>query len=187
LRNMVKSHDSTFFAETDHIKRRIIADGAPKHLNVVVLLEESLGAEFVGAYGDRRGLTPNFDRLAPQGMLFTRAYATGTRTVRGMEAVSASFPPVPAESIVKRAHNEGMFNWSTVMAKNAGADPGKDLLKVMRGASCAAPNAASISNDAASFIAQPLSAAPRQHPIASHGRSPPPPHPRRLPIRWSVR
>jgi len=118
LRNMVKSHDSTFFAETDHIKRRIIADGTPKHLNVVVLLEESLGAEFVGAYGDRRGLTPNFDRLAPQGMLFTRAYATGTRTVRGMEAVSASFPPVPAESIVKRAHNEGMFNWSTVMAKN---------------------------------------------------------------------
>src|SRR4051812_30112802 len=118
LRNLVKSRDSTFFAETDHIKRRIIADGAPKHLNVVVLLEESLGAEFVGAYGDRRGLTPNFDRLAPQGMLFTNAYATGTRTVRGMEAVSASFPPVPAESIVKRTHNEGMFNWSTVMAKN---------------------------------------------------------------------
>jgi len=118
LRNLVKSSDSTFFAEADHIKRRIIADGVPKHLNVVVLLEESLGAEFVGAYGDRRGLTPNFDRLAPHGMLFTRAYATGTRTVRGMEAVSASFPPVPAESIVKRTHNEGMFNWSTVMAKN---------------------------------------------------------------------
>src|SRR3954469_1220908 len=118
LRNLVKSPDSTFFGEADHIKRRIIADGAPKHFNVVVLLEESLGAEFVGAYGDRRGLTPNFDRLAPQGMLFTHAYATGTRTVRGMEAVSASFPPVPAESIVKRTHNEGMFNWSTVMAKN---------------------------------------------------------------------
>jgi phosphoglycerol transferase MdoB-like AlkP superfamily enzyme len=35
-----------------------------------------------------------------------------------MEAVSASFPPVPAESIVKRPYNQGLFNWSTVMAKN---------------------------------------------------------------------
>ena len=118
LRRMVKTHDAEYFAESDHIKRRITADGPAKHLHVVVLLEESLGAEFVGAYGDKRGLTPNIDRLAPQGMLFTNAYATGTRTVRGMEAVSASFPPVPAESIVKRPHNEGMFNWSTVMAKN---------------------------------------------------------------------
>lgn len=118
LRRMVKTHDAEYFAEPDHIKRRITADGPAKHLHVVVLLEESLGAEFVGAYGDKRGLTPNIDRLAPQGMLFTNAYATGTRTVRGMEAVSASFPPVPAESIVKRPHNEGMFNWSTVMAKN---------------------------------------------------------------------
>jgi phosphoglycerol transferase MdoB-like AlkP superfamily enzyme len=118
LRRIVRTQDSTYFAGLNHITRRVKADGTARHLNVVVVLEESLGAEFVGAYGDKRGLTPNFDRLAPQGMLFTRAYATGTRTVRGMEAVSASFPPVPAESIVKRPHNESMFNWSTVMAKN---------------------------------------------------------------------
>ena len=118
LRSMIQAPDSVFFAEPNHIKRRITADGPPKHLHVVVLLEESLGAEFVGAYGDKRGLTPELDRLAETGMLFTHAYATGTRTVRGMEAVSASFPPVPAESIVKRRNNEGMFNWSTVMAKN---------------------------------------------------------------------
>ena len=85
---------------------------------MVVLLEESLGAEFVGAYGDKRGLTPNLDRIADESLVFTRTYATGTRTVRGMEAVTASFPPVPAEAIVKRAGNEGMFNWSTVMAAN---------------------------------------------------------------------
>ncbi len=118
LRRMLMTPRSTYFPKTDHIERHIVADGPPQHLNVVVLLEESLGAEFVGAYGDKRGLTPELDRLAGQGMLFTRAYATGTRTVRGMEAVTASFPPVPAESIVKRPHNEGMFNWSTVMAKN---------------------------------------------------------------------
>jgi phosphoglycerol transferase MdoB-like AlkP superfamily enzyme len=100
---------------TDHIERRIDGRRAPSMLNVVVLLQESLGAEFVGAYGDKRGLTPNLDRLAVQSLMFDRAYATGTRTVRGMEAVTASFPPVPAESLVKRPHNEGLFNWSTVM------------------------------------------------------------------------
>ena len=122
LRKLMMTRHSTYFPETDHIERHVVADGPPQHLNVVVLLEESLGAEFVGAYGDKRGLTPELDHLAEKGMLFTRTYATGTRTVRGMEAVTASFPPVPAESIVKRAHNEGMFNWSTVMAKN-GYDP----------------------------------------------------------------
>ena len=122
LRKLMRTRHSTYFPETDHIERHVVADGPPQHLNVVVLLEESLGAEFVGAYGDRRGLTPALDRVAEKGMLFTRAYATGTRTVRGMEAVTASFPPVPGESIVKRPHNEGMFNWSTVMAQN-GYDP----------------------------------------------------------------
>ncbi len=84
-------------------------------LNVVVLVEESLGAEFVGAYGDRRGLTPEFDRLAQDGVLFTRAYATGTRTVRGLEALTASLPPIPSESIVKRPGNEDIATWGKVM------------------------------------------------------------------------
>ena len=118
LRKMLAARDATFYPDTDHIERHVVGDAPPRRLHVVVLLEESLGAEFVGAYGDKRGLTPVLDDLAKQSMLFTRAYATGTRTVRGMEAVSASFPPVPGESIVKRPHNEGMFNWSTVMAKN---------------------------------------------------------------------
>lgn len=118
LRNLIRTRHATYFPETDHIERHVHAEGPPKYLNVVVLLQESLGAEFVGAYGDKRGLTPHLDRLASEGLMFTRAYATGTRTVRGMEAVTASFPPVPGESIVKRPHNEGMFNWSTVMAKN---------------------------------------------------------------------
>ena len=118
LRRLVKETAADFYPDSDHIERHIRGSGLPKRLNVVVLLEESLGAEFVGAYGDRRGLTPNLDRLSKRSLLFTNVYATGTRTVRGMEAVSASFPPVPAESIVKRPHNEGLFNWSTVMAKN---------------------------------------------------------------------
>ena len=118
LRSLIKETASDFYPDTDHIERHIRGTAVPKRLNVIVLLEESLGAEFVGAYGNNRALTPNLDRLSRQGLLFTHTYATGTRTVRGMEAVSASFPPVPAESIVKRPYNQGLFNWSTVMVKN---------------------------------------------------------------------
>lgn len=86
-------------------------------LNVIVVVEESLGAGFVGAYGDQRGLTPNFDALAKEGLLFTQAYATGTRTVRGLEAITASFPPIPSESIIKRPGSEGIATWGSVMAQ----------------------------------------------------------------------
>jgi tRNA-2-methylthio-N6-dimethylallyladenosine synthase len=43
------------------------------------------------------------DRLAAQeGLLFTSIYASGNRTVRGLEGVLSSFPPLPGDAIVKR-------------------------------------------------------------------------------------
>jgi phosphoglycerol transferase MdoB-like AlkP superfamily enzyme len=123
VRAMVAQDNASFIAgAANPLAREVKYAGAPKPLHVIVLLQESLGAEFVGAYGDKRGLTPNIDRLARESIVFENTYATGTRTVRGIEAVTASFPPVPAESIVKREHNEGMFNWSTIM-RDAGYTP----------------------------------------------------------------
>ena len=116
LRRLVREPNARFIAGAPNpIARRIANPGPVRKLNVVFLVEESLGADFVGAYGDRRGLTPNIDRLAQDSMLFTNVYATGTRTVRGLEAISTSFPPIPGEAIVKRPHNEGLFNWGAVM------------------------------------------------------------------------
>jgi phosphoglycerol transferase MdoB-like AlkP superfamily enzyme len=118
-RRLVAQPDTEFLVGAPSpLARHVSYPGPTRRLHVIVLLEESLGAEFVGAYGDKRGLTPNLDRIARDSLVFTRTYATGTRTVRGMEAVTASFPPVPPESIIKRDHNEGMFNWSTVMKRN---------------------------------------------------------------------
>ncbi len=119
VRRMVAQPNVAFLPGAGNpLARRVSYAAPPKLLNVIVLLQESLGAEFVGAYGDQRGLTPNIDALARDGLLFANTYSTGTRSVRGMEAVTASFPPVPAEAIVKRSNNEGMFNWSTVMREN---------------------------------------------------------------------
>jgi phosphoglycerol transferase MdoB-like AlkP superfamily enzyme len=96
-------------------KRAVTDVAAEKHLNVVLVSVESLGAEYVGAYGDTRGLTPNLDRLAPKSLWFSRVYATGNRTVRGMEALSLSLPPTPGESIVRRPNNAHLFSIGSVL------------------------------------------------------------------------
>lgn len=70
--------------------------------NVVVVMMESLSAEYMQAFGSKDGLTPNLDRLAEEGMSFTRLYAAGTRTeVQGLEALSAALPPLPGKSVVR--------------------------------------------------------------------------------------
>ena len=87
-------------------------------LNVVLLVQESLGAQFVGAYGDSRHLTPFLDEFSKESLMFKNAYATGTRTVRGLEAIVASFPPIPSESIVKRPGCDNISTWGDTMRKH---------------------------------------------------------------------
>ena len=109
------------YASTDPYSLMRVHEMDPRGLgkmNVVILTEESLGAQYVGAYGDTRGLTPVLDRLAQESMLFSNAYATGTRTVRGLEAIAASFPPIPSESIVKRPHSDHISTWGNIMRQN---------------------------------------------------------------------
>lgn len=81
-----------------------------KPLNLVILVQESLGAQYVGALGGR-GLTPELDKLLSQGWAFTNLYATGTRSVRGLEALTTGFLPTPAMAVVKlpKAQN-GFFS-----------------------------------------------------------------------------
>lgn len=69
-------------------------------LNLVIVLEESLGATFVESLGGL-GVTPELEKLKNDGWWFEQLYATGTRSVRGIEAVVAGYPPTPARSVVK--------------------------------------------------------------------------------------
>lgn len=78
----------------------------PKH--IILITVESLSADYLGSFGNPHGLTPHLDELAKNGLLFTNLYAVGTRTVRGLEALSLSVPPTPGQSIVRRPHNENL-------------------------------------------------------------------------------
>jgi phosphoglycerol transferase MdoB-like AlkP superfamily enzyme len=101
-------------AEGEGVERHVVPGVPENHLNVVLVSVESLGAEFLGAYGDAKGLTPNLDRLARESLWFSNVYATGNRTVRGLEALSLALPPTPGQSIVRRPHNEALFSFGSV-------------------------------------------------------------------------
>jgi len=75
--------------------------------NVVLVVMESFTGRLVGALGGRPGLSPEFDALAREGQLWTYCYATGERTVQGLEAVVASFPPLPGVSVIRRPQAAG--------------------------------------------------------------------------------
>jgi phosphoglycerol transferase MdoB-like AlkP superfamily enzyme len=85
----------------------------PKHLILVSI--ESLSASFVGSYGSDEALTPYLDAIASEGLKFTQTYATGTRTVRGLEALSLGTPPVPGQAIVRRPNNEHLTTLGEVL------------------------------------------------------------------------
>ncbi len=70
-------------------------DGQLAGRNVVVILMESFAGRYVGALGSADGITPNFDRLAGEGLLFERFFANGTHTHQGMFASMACFPNLP--------------------------------------------------------------------------------------------
>ncbi|MCC7226649.1 MAG: LTA synthase family protein [Burkholderiaceae bacterium] len=70
-----------------------------KPLNLVIIIQESLGAQYSARLGGQ-GLTPALDALADQGWWFERAYATGTRSVRGLEAITTGFLPTPADAVL---------------------------------------------------------------------------------------
>jgi phosphoglycerol transferase MdoB-like AlkP superfamily enzyme len=100
------------------IEREIRPERPMKRLNVVMVSVESLSADFLGAFGNTKGLTPRLDALAQSGLLFTRVYATGTRTVRGLEALSLSIPPTPGHSVVKRPDNANLFTIGEVFREH---------------------------------------------------------------------
>ena len=77
--------------------------------NVIFICIESLSGNFLKVFGNEDNITPTLDSLANNSLFFDNLYATGTRTVRGMEAITLSIPPTPGRSIVKRKQNQGLF------------------------------------------------------------------------------
>jgi len=104
------SNDTLFSKEKYRISRTIQSYKPEIKPNVIFICLESFNADFLEHFGNENSITPNLDMLLSQSVSFENIYATGTRTVRGMEAITLSVPPSPGRSIVKRNENAGLMN-----------------------------------------------------------------------------
>lgn len=95
-------------AKGESLLRIVAAEGPEKKPNVVIVIMESMGSQWLGEY------TPNLTALAENGLSFSNMMSTGTRTVRGIEAIMLSVPPTPGNSIVHRPDNTRLFTLGTM-------------------------------------------------------------------------
>ncbi len=110
LRAELSEPNARFIGEDPlDIRRMIDNPGTPRQPNIVLVTIESFSAKYMGSNGDERNLTPNLDALRKQSLYFSNFYATGTRTDRGLEAITLAIPPTPGRSIVKRVGRESGF------------------------------------------------------------------------------
>ena len=117
LRSLLATNNDDFL-DTKSVNRRINSYQPHITPNIVIIVVESLSADFMGSFGNDKNITPNLDKLARESLLFTNVYATGTRTVRGLEALSLCIPPTPGQSIVRRPNNHNLSLIGTVLAEH---------------------------------------------------------------------
>ncbi len=99
--------------------RRVENPGPPKKLNIILVLEESFGYEYFAKPDPKtqKPIAANVQRLAKDGIFFDNFFATGNRTVRALEAVLCSFPPLPGISTSRRPGSEGMNSLGFMLKK----------------------------------------------------------------------
>ncbi|CAM3981783.1 hypothetical protein CCOS865_01734 [Pseudomonas reidholzensis] len=94
---LLTPHDTLVDADEAAIRRDFVppAERTLPIKNVVVILMESFAGHSVGALGSPNNITPYFDKLAKEGLLFDRFFSNGTHTHQGMFATMACFPNLP--------------------------------------------------------------------------------------------
>jgi len=80
-----------------------------KTKNIVIFIQESMGYQFVEAVGGEAGITPEFNKLSKDGILFKNLYSNGTRSIRGLAGSVAGNFSVPGKGVLKRNKSQSDF------------------------------------------------------------------------------
>ena len=110
-----KSGGTMISNQSWNLTRQFEGQGTLKQPNIVFITVESLSSDYLGIYGNKENLTPRLDALSKESLWFSKVYATGTRTVRGLEAITLAIPPTPGQSIVRRLDNQDLFTIGSVL------------------------------------------------------------------------
>ena len=113
--NLLASGEIFCSTKYDDISRIISGNKEELKPNIILICIESLSADYLKEFGNSDNLCTNLNQLANESIFFKNMYATGTRTVRGMEALTLCIPPTPGNSIVRRQNNNNLFSIATVL------------------------------------------------------------------------
>ncbi|MBK7214767.1 MAG: sulfatase-like hydrolase/transferase [Bacteroidales bacterium] len=94
-----------------------------RHPNIILIIVESLTAKAVGVTGYVKGVTPNLDSLAHEGILFDHIYASADRTDKGIASVLAAYPSLPGSSPLKYQKLTQRLNFLPNELAKAGYNP----------------------------------------------------------------
>jgi len=118
IRNKFSGQPGVILTEDNSSISRSISNGRnTAQINVIITIMESQGDEYMDYHRENDPITPNLTKLSDEGLYFQNTYATGTRTVRGLEAVALSIPPLPGMSIVRRKGNENLYSIGKIFSE----------------------------------------------------------------------
>ena len=69
--------------------------------DIMIIVLESFSGYLIGPLDGDSLVTPNINRYAKEGILFSEFYASGTRTDKAIPAILDGYPAQPAQSIIK--------------------------------------------------------------------------------------
>ena len=92
------------------IARKILADSInQKNYNVIIIIMESMSAEKMSRYGNKRKLTPFLDSITHKSYCFDNIYTAGIHTYNGVYSTLFSFPALfrqhPMKGVEMKQYN----------------------------------------------------------------------------------
>ena len=109
IRKLIVAENDSLKTNLESITRYIHNEGEEQKPNIIFIGLESVSGSFMQRFGAQNNFLSSIDSLAKESILFTNLQATGTRTIRGIEALTLCIPPTPGRSIVKRENNQNLF------------------------------------------------------------------------------
>lgn len=102
------------------IKKSKAADILPEKTNVVIVMLESFGIEFIGSYSGEKGYTPFFDSIIAESLTFEYAFANGKKSIEAVPAVLASIPSLMDNPYISSPYGDNSITALPTLLKKYG-------------------------------------------------------------------
>src|SRR5205085_9153072 len=127
IKTFGKTHVSelNFFSKEESEKisptlHRFMPSGQFKNLNVVLIVLESFGKEYIGSLNHYAGYTPFLDSLVTESLVFPNAFANGKKSIEGIPGIVAGIPSLMGEPFITSSYSGNSINSLASLLKTKG-------------------------------------------------------------------